>query len=220
MQAALELFQANIQRSRDLTAVFQAMDTQTTQALDLTDILRASLVMSVSTLDYFIHEITRLGILEAYRGERGRTTAFLRFQVTLESAIAASMGRGFEVWLENEVRERHSYQSFQMPDRIADALRLVSDLPLWDSVSARMGLTRQEVIDRLTLIVQRRNKIAHEADIMPDHAGQTVHSDLRSPIDEPMVDQAINFIASLAETIHELVSLVGEEHTQAHESHT
>ena len=93
-----------------------------------------------------------------------------------------------------------------MPERISEAVRLVSDVALWDEVSRRFGVERREITDRLTLIIQRRNKIAHEADIMPDYARQVVYSNLRSPIDEDLVDNAVNFIERAAEEIHDLVS--------------
>lgn len=211
MQAALDLFKENIQRSRNLTSVFQVLESQTTQALDLSDILRASLVMSVSALDHFIHETARLGMLEAYRGERIRTPAFLRFQVTLGGFFEANTYQDFEVWLDSEIRERHGYQSFQMPDRIAEAVRLIYDQPLWNEVSQNMGIEAQTLRERLVLIIQRRNKIAHEADIMTDHAGQTLYSDLRSPIDEPMVASAIDFIEQLVDSIHTIVSLDSQD---------
>ena len=176
MQVALDLFDANIRRSQGLTDIFRAMDSQTTGALDLTDILRAALVMSVSALDHFIHEIVRLGMLEAYRAERVRTSAFLRFQVSLESIIEATSGLVPETRLESQIRERHGYQTFQTPDQIADAIRLISNAALWNNVSVNLGVERRELTETLTLIVQRRNKIAHEADLMPDYAGQTAFS--------------------------------------------
>ena len=206
MQVALDLFDANIRRSQGLTDIFRAMDSQTTGALDLTDILRAALVMSVSALDHFIHEIVRLGMLEAYRAERVRTAAFLRFQVSLESIIEATSGLVPETRLESQIRERHGYQTFQTPDQIADAIRLISNATLWNNVSVNLDVERRELTETLTLIVQRRNKIAHEADLMPDYAGQTAFSDLRSPIEPGMVDDVINFIKQVGEAIFDLVN--------------
>ena len=205
MRSSLDLFQVNVARSRDLANISRTLSEQTTAALDTSDILRASLMMVVSSLDYFIHAIVRIGMMEAYRGERFRTPAFLRFQVTLQGVLGAS-SVGSEEWLEQQIRERHGHQSFQTPDSIADAVRLISDVSLWDEVAQRQGIEAQEVRDRLMLIVQRRNKIAHEADIMPDPAGQIANSELRSPIDRVMVDSAIDFIEQVAETIFTLVS--------------
>ena len=78
MQAALELLRGNIRRSRDLVSVSRAINIQTSDALDFTDILRSAMVMSVSALDHFVHEIVRLGMLEAYRGERPRLSELPR----------------------------------------------------------------------------------------------------------------------------------------------
>lgn len=207
MLVALELARVNVQRCRDLVDLARAMNAQTTAALDLSDILRAALLMSASALDHFVHEIVRLGMLEAYRGDRARTPAFLRFQISLQSVVESPSGSELEAWLETQIRERHGYQSFQLPDRIADAIRLVSDVELWNELSERLGMQRRDLTDTLTLIVQRRNKIAHEADIMPDYAGQLVYSDLRSPIDEETVDHAVDFIEQVVDGIYGLVSL-------------
>ena len=207
MQITLELFRVNIRRSRDLVNLFRAMGNQTTAALDLSDILRAALVMSVSALDHFVHEIVRLGMLEAYQGCRARTGAFLQFPVTIESVIGLPSNFEFEDRLDSHIRARHGYRTFQLPGQIADAVRLISDVELWNELSGLTGMERRDLTDTLILIVQRRNKIAHEADIMPDYAGQLVNSDSRSPIDENTVNQAVDTIERIAEGIYGLVSL-------------
>ena len=123
MQAAIDQFRVNIARVRDLGAIYSTLNAQTTAAIDLSDILRSELVMVVSALDYYIHEIVRLGMLEIYRGTRPETSAFLRFQISLESVRQAVSGPTSDAWLENEIRERHSWRSFQQADHIADAIR-------------------------------------------------------------------------------------------------
>ena len=100
MQAAIEQFRQNIQRVRNLGSIYQALSSQTTEALDLSDLLRSELVMAVSALDHFVHELVRLGMLEAYRGDRARTDALLRFQITLSSAMEFLNTQGSDNWLE------------------------------------------------------------------------------------------------------------------------
>ena len=206
MQTAIELFRGNITRSRNLAAIFRALTAQTTGAVDLSDVLRASLVMAVSTMDHLIHEIVRLGMLESYRGTRAKTPAFLNFQVSLESVMPLSSNFDPAAGLEIQIRQRHGHQSFQSSNSIADAIRLVSTVELWNEVSQSLGMDRQAMTDTITLITQRRNKIVHEADIMPDYAGQMYSSDVRSPIDVDMVDDAISFVENISETIYILVS--------------
>lgn len=75
MLSSIEQFQENIKRVRALGGLHAAFDKATTSTVDLTDLLRAQIVMVVSALDYYIHEITRIGMLEVYDGKRPQTDA-------------------------------------------------------------------------------------------------------------------------------------------------
>jgi len=172
MKAAIEQFRTNIERVRNLGAIYQVLEAQTTEILDLSDILRSELVLAVSALDYYIHEVVRLGILEAYHGRRTQTSACLRFRVTLGSALQGISTPASDGWLEDQITNAHSYQSFQDPDKIADAIRLISDAELWNVVANYLGMSSQYVRQKLKLVVNRRNQIAHEADMDPSYGGR------------------------------------------------
>lgn len=199
MQAAIDQFRVNIGRVRNFGTMYKILSAQTTQVLDLSDILRAELVMAVSALDQYIHGLVRLGMLEAYSGHRVQTQAFLRFQVALGGALQGISAPTSADWLEEQIRTRHGYQSFQHPDNIAGAIRLISDAQLWNEVANHLGMTPQDVKQELALIVDRRNKIAHEADMDSSLLGKRWH------IDDVLVDNAINFIEQLAESIYIVV---------------
>ena len=200
MQAAIDQFRTNIERVRNLGAIFKAFGSQTTDVLELSDILRAELVMGVSAFDHYVHELVRLGMLEIYCGHRTAPPAFLRFQVTLERIIQAMANPADNSWLESQIWSRHCFQSFQRPDKISDAIRLISGVELWNEVAQQLGTTPQGAKEKLTLIVERRDKIAHEADMDPSFPGS------RWPIDEVLTDDAISFIELLGETIYALIS--------------
>jgi hypothetical protein len=199
MQAAIDQFRANIDRIRNLGAIHRALKAQTTEVIDLSDILRAELVMAVSALDHYIHEIVRIGMLEIYHGNRAKTAAFLRFSISLDSALQGITTPTSDDWLDNEIRVRHGWQSFQQADKVADAIRLISDVSLWEEIANQLGRNSQDVKRQLNLIVGRRNQIAHEADINPTFPGE------RWPIDEALVDDAISFIEQIAETIYQVL---------------
>lgn len=192
----IEQFRENITRVRDLGGLHTALDNTTTSVIDLTDLLRAQIVMIVSALDLYIHEITRIGILAVYNGERPQTDAFLRFQVPLGSAMP---GTSFEDdrWLDTEIRERHGHQSFQDPNRIADAIRLFSSCELWPSVAEHLNLDVKDVRDQLSAIVKRRNQIVHEADLVPTYPGTIT----RWPISPADVTNTLDFIGKICEAI-------------------
>jgi hypothetical protein len=249
MQPALDQFRISIDRVRDLISIHNSVKAQSTPALDLSDILRAALVLAVSALDYYVHEVVTLGMLEIHRGQRSEPnpprnssqSAFSRFQVSLggarqerliamdiaswlEHEIQQSQGSSFlqqshpvsallpvisnsvlnrlnnASWLEDEVRERLSYQSFQQPEKIADAIRLISDKKLWEEVAQTLGRSAKEVKQQLSAIVDRRNKIAHEADIDP-----TYNIGSRWYIDEILVSDAVNFVEQVVESIHQIL---------------
>lgn len=199
MIRAIEQFRRNIEEARNLGQLYTVLSRKTTSALNVTDLLRAELVFAVSAIDQYVHELVRIGMLECCAGGRAQAQAFGRFQVTLQGVMGAINPPSPVAWLDDEIRTRHSFQSFQHPDKIADAIRLISDVPLWDEVAKGMGMKPKEVKQRLVLIIERRNKIAHEADVDPSFPGK------RWPIDAPMVDDAVRFLSEIAESIFALV---------------
>lgn len=200
MQEAIDQFRANLVRVRNLGYIADALDSQTTQALDLSDILRAELVLAVSALDHFVHEVARLGMLEAYRGEREKTPQFLQFQASTEGVLRGMSEGAEDDWFDNEIRTRNGHRSFQSPDRIADALRFVSGVSLWDEVGELMDMDAGLVRDRLKSIVDRRNKIAHEADVNPSPYEGLWH------IDHQMTADAVDFIERVGEGIYAAIA--------------
>ncbi len=120
----LEQFCDDIERVQTLGALYDILSQQITSALDLTDLLRSQIVMVVSALDHYIHEITRVGMLEVYDGKRPQTPAFLRFQVKMEATLQGIAAvQGDNRWLDEEIRRNHGHLPFQHPDKIDDAIR-------------------------------------------------------------------------------------------------
>ena len=268
MQSALDQFRISIGRVRDLIELHNSVQSQAAVTNDISDMLRAALVLAVSALDYYVHEVVTLGMLEIHLGQRpepapsAHTTqsAFSRFQVSLggarqdrltsldiaswlEDEIQQShdyefLQQSYKVsdlipsisnsivnrlnntsWLESEIRERLGYQTFQQADKIADAVRYISDKKLWNEVAVLMPQTAansshinaqsnlrvakiaQGIKQELTSIVDRRNKIAHEADINPAFGIAE-----RWNIDDILVGDAVDFIEILVESIHIVIN--------------
>ena len=91
------------------------------------------------------------------------------------------------------------------PDKIANAIRLVSTVDLWQAVALRRNEDVKATKAQLGAIVDRRNKIAHEADLDPGNPGE------RWPIDRPLVEEAIDFIESTIRAIYEVLAQPGRE---------
>ena len=201
MQSPLDAFTTSLARVRHLHALHASFSGQVTAVVDLSDMLRAEVVLAVSALDHFVHELTRLGMLECWRGKRPITDAFRKFSLSTGATLAmiGSLNQA-EAIFENEIRNRHSYATFQQPDRIADAVRLFSSVPLWEEVASRLGTTSTNTKNALALIVDRRNKIAHEADVDPSYPGQ------RWPIDRALVDGMLSTVEGIVQAISAVVT--------------
>ena len=196
MQAAYEKFCYSIQRIEDLHSVHTALSAKLTEAIDLSDILRAEIVLTISAFDFFLHEITRLGMIECFLGVRERSQGFQRFLIPMRSAVALDLN-----FFELEVREKHRFQSFQQPDKVADAIRNFSDVPLWANVANFLNQDASQVKLSLSLIVDRRNKIAHEAD------KSVVFPHDLWPIDKDTVLENINTIRKIGAAIFDVVTV-------------
>ena len=195
MKTAIKQFKLNILRVRNFESIYSMLNARVTSVLDVTDILRAEYVLAISALDFYMHEVVRLGMIEIIQGKRAETNAFKKFNVCLESVRQAINDPLSFDWLEGEIRTRHGFKSFQQAKKVAEALKLISEIPVWDEVSNKMGTSAKDIRDRLDLIVDRRNKIAHEADIDPSYP------DTRWPIDEQLVSDTVGFIEQVVEFV-------------------
>src|ERR1019366_10822800 len=70
------------------------------------------------------------------------------------------------------IRTHLSRITYQAPDDIADGVRLCSTIELWNEVALHLGATPATKADKakrlktqLSLVVRRRNIIAHEGDL-------------------------------------------------------
>jgi hypothetical protein len=195
MHSAITAFRENIQRVKSLGGLFQALSSLTTSAIDATDLLRAQIVLTLSALDCYIHEVTRIGMLEIFDGVRQPTPAYLRFRVSSD-CIRGGGNTLVRSVFDSEIRSQHAFLSFQHPDKIAEALRLISELELWKVVGKSLSAKPQAVKQQLKLCVDRRNKIAHEADLDP------TYPKARWPVSVSDVAIVVEFINDLTEAIH------------------
>lgn len=198
MQLALDSFQAALLRVRALHALHASLAKTLTAAIDLSDILRSAVVQTVSALDCYVHEITRLGMLECYAGSRQATDAFNKFPLPAGAIFSSEKSQTLGPMFEEQIRIKHGYLSFQKPEKIADAIRLFKSIKLWDEIGAKIGKDPKDIKITLSLTIDRRNKIAHEADIDPTYPGQIW------PIDSDMVRNIIDFIEEIVTAMHDV----------------
>jgi hypothetical protein len=157
------------------------------------ELLRAEWVARVSALDLYVHELVAQMMLAIFENQRSATPAYLAFQVsteTLNRVRAAATASDASAAFDLHVRSYLSRLTFQAPDDIADAVRLCSAVELWNEVALKLGATPATKVDEakglkktLSLIVRRRNVIAHEGDLR--------QSPLREPLPISRADLAV-----------------------------
>lgn len=198
----LDLFERGLARARDMMGLASSLESATSGAMDLSDVHRAAFVQGVSAFDTFVHEEIRARILGIFALGSPMPKALQKFKVSLASVQIAVAGSSLG-WLETEIREQHSLLSFQKPEKVADAVRLISDVQLWKALAVHLGQgslgneTGDQILKRrLILIADRRNTIVHQSDLDPTPPGDELY-----PMTRPTVEDALAFLDKIARGI-------------------
>lgn len=165
------------QRCELFTALHGYVSAQATIVLQPDELLRAEWASRVSALDLYVHELVAQGLVQIFEGVRPISPGFARFPVSGDALMriqAAATAEARRTAFELEVRTKLSRITYQYPDDIADGVRLISPCRLWNDIAVKLGATAVTVTaaaaslrTQLSLIVDRRNKIAHEGDLQP-----------------------------------------------------
>lgn len=173
----IALFETVWARCAELSALQAYLAKNVASILRPDELLRAEWVARVSALDLYVHELVAQEMLATFDGRRPATPGYMRFQIsaeTVERIRAAATPSDANAAFDLEVRDKLSYLAFQDPEKIADGIRLFSPIELWNEVALKLGATpatkvttAQSLKKELSLVVRRRNKIAHEGDLGP-----------------------------------------------------
>ena len=203
MNRALVQFESNLRSTRQLGIIFQAFHGKVTNAISLDELLRAEIVLAVSALDCYVHDVVRIGMVKSFQRMPGETSAYLNFRVSMqfvERLLQTPLPDEGRSLLDQEVRRLHGYRTFQNADNISQALSLIGVAGMWDEVGIVLGMSSADVRTRLGLVVDRRNKIAHEADIDPSTGIASKY-----PIDFATVREAVAFLEELVKSMHGVI---------------
>lgn len=174
----LELFNIAWERANHLSGIYQYLNRTATNVLKCDELLRSEWAARVSALDMYVHELISQEMLEIYIGNRPKTDAYKKFSISMnwfEILNASPSSTHSASYFDFVVREQLGRITYQFPDDIADGIRLISKKELWNEVAnfiiggnpaQSVKITEAKSIKtKLRMIVDRRNKIVHEADI-------------------------------------------------------
>lgn len=163
-------FEAVWARCGQLSALHAYLANNVSGVVQPDEILRAEWVARVCALDLYVHELVAQQMVAIFEGRRTPSPGFLRFNLTNDTmhrirsaANASAAAAAFDL----EVRDQLSRVTYQDPDRIADGVRLFSEVELWNEVASKLLLDPKVLKKNLSVVVRRRNQIAHEGDLQP-----------------------------------------------------
>lgn len=191
-------FQTNIGYVKNLSTIYSSLKGLTT-SIDLSDILRSELLMSVSALDHFVRNSIEEGMLEIYQGIRISTMAFNDFSVKMKNHQYAIVHPAQTNWLRVEIQEKVGRNSYQKSNNIEKGLHAVYDGDLWEEVGKKISQKPDILTRKLNLIVRRRDLIVHQVDNDPSNPGQ------RHDITEKEVTEAVDHIEKVTEAIFQVI---------------
>lgn len=197
MNQAFSQFSINIEEVRKTHLITTSLNVSTFSIMDTSSILRSCIVLCVSAIDHLIHELAIIGMYEIYNGTRQNTSKYDNHSISLGTMNALTSNPP-QISFESEIRKNLGWQTFQRPDKIKDAIALFNPIQLWQQLAIIFGDTEINIKNQLNLIVDRRNMIAHEADIEPIFK-------TKRPISDSDISKTIDFIEKLGTTIYNLV---------------
>jgi hypothetical protein len=172
MQQAIDTFKLNIDSVKQLDAIYQYLEQNNVgKTLDLSEILRAEIVLAVSAMDNFISDLLLMGLIENFEQRKPLSNEFAKFRLDMQTVVKIldePSQREKAAVLGEYIRKFNEGNSYQEPKNIANTLKLLGITDLWNKVSVIMGIKNPaDVSKELEIIVWNRNKIAHEADFNP-----------------------------------------------------
>lgn len=188
-----QLFDEQLASLRKLSSIYEYLK-ETACFMDSDALLRSEYVLIVSAFDNYLHNIVRRKIREDFFSGQPLPDDFqLPIQVyqLLQSEGTVT---GQQRILDNALQKRLVKDSFQSPRSVEYVSNLLQINHLWRTASLSMGTPANQIRMQLGLIVQRRNQIAHEADI--DRSNEMLRS-----IDVQTINDCRDFLEKIVTCI-------------------
>lgn len=178
MTAAKVVFDNAWARCDILAATHAFTSKQMTSVFESDEILRAEWVARISALDLYIHELISQGMLAIFEKTRTITPSFEKFSLPFKVSNSISDNlqnpTSASSIFDLEIRRQLGFQTFQNSKSLSDGIRLICTKELWKEIALHQGaaVKQLEINARalklqLDILVDRRNKIAHEGDMQP-----------------------------------------------------
>ncbi len=199
MTNALHVFRELIKQTQLSDGLYSFLEDKNVP-IDASDLLRWKWVLAVSSLDKYIHDVVRIGMVQQFLNQRTITDKYRSFRIDMTKYNSLSMSPTPQIDFENEIIRQHSYLAFQTPDKIAEALAFIWSEPhKWERISQNMAtpISAKDLRTKLNNIIVRRNQIVHEGDCFSSNL----------PLQQQLISKSdasdvVTFISELVNAIH------------------
>ncbi len=165
------------------------------------DILRSQVVFLESAFDYFMHEITKYGMMQIFQRIWAKTDKYNNFKLRLGDISDVLQNPEQENWFLDIVNDSYAEDTFMSSDAVTTQLNLIG--VNWKNVANRafyeQGSTvtpREKFKLVLDSLYKRRNRIAHQADC-------SHKTGLRMNIERETVKSYIRDVEKIVNSIHD-----------------
>lgn len=164
-------FDINIKNVKNKFALTDALKNGNLSSAE--DIWRSQIVFLDSTLDFYIHEITKYGMSKIINDEWETTSDFKKYKVSMEFAkTIINSPENLSLFLE-EIDKINQRLCFMYSENIKQQLKLIG-------VSVSFNNDEVATINNL---YKRRNEIAHQADCTNGTKNSITEADVKNFID-------------------------------------
>lgn len=148
----------------DLDSIYEFLSQQA-PSLNGSAILRAKYVLIVSAFDTYIHAIVEEKIIGGFGKES--SCELSKLNIPLNNAydiICANEPTLKEQLFAQTIKSTLSKYSYQSPRNVENALQIIGISHIWRMAKNYLDMSAEDIQKKLSIIVQRRNQIAHESD--------------------------------------------------------
>ena len=132
--------------------------------MDTTILLRSQFVLIVSAFDTYMHSFIINKIMETFFSSKQQF--YIEIDIPLRIVYEMknlNIDRQKDILL-GFLRNKLSKDSFQSPKSIEYAFSIIGVRKIWTKLSDKLEMEAEDIKKMLSIIVNRRNKIAHESD--------------------------------------------------------
>jgi len=204
-----QAFRTNIEYARKMVLAGQSLAAFQSPVFDIGDFYRAAWVQAVSAIDHWFHEVLYRRVAElAVQDSPGMPYQLNNFELPLKKVEEVRRGTTtLADAVSDHVKAKWSNAALQNPRKISEALKLVTEENIWAKAAAqinewhhgRTAMTEQALKKQYMAITERRNKIAHDADLVDGSLDQ------RRSITDAEVNDAIDWIERIALAIAKVI---------------